>query len=133
MRQSDILSLHVPSLPETYHLLNARTIAECKDGVYIVNTSRGVNADEKAIYDALTSGKIRGYGSDVFEFEPVTKDYALFRCPNYICTPHIAAESYENYDNTGMATAKAVLAVLTGEGEPWHQACLAGIFALGMI
>ncbi|MEA4933614.1 MAG: phosphoglycerate dehydrogenase [Lawsonibacter sp.] len=118
---SDILSVHVPAMPETYHLICSETIAQCKDGVYLVNTSRGTNVDEKAVYQALKSGKITGFGSDVFEFEPVTKDYELFDCKNYICTPHTAAESYENYYNTGMKTAEAILAVLNGTGEPWNR------------
>jgi len=121
LEKSDILSIHVPALPETYHFISKETLALCKNGVYIVNTSRGTNADEKAVYEALRSGKIAGYGSDVFEFEPVTADYELFRCPNYICTPHTAAESYENYYNTGMKTAQAILDVLNGNQDPWHK------------
>ncbi|MCI8464574.1 MAG: phosphoglycerate dehydrogenase [Lachnospiraceae bacterium] len=118
--KSDVISIHVPALPDTYHILGKEALARCKDGVYIVNTSRGTTADEKAVYEGLESGKIAGYGSDVFEFEPVTKDYPLFRFENYICTPHTAAESYENYRNTGMMTAQALLDVLEGK-EPKNR------------
>lgn len=121
LKNSDILSVHVPAMPETYHLICEETIRMCKDGVYLVNTSRGTNVDEGAVGEALKSGKIAGFGSDVFEFEPVTKDYDLFQYPNYICTPHTAAESHENYHNTGMKTAEAIIAVLDGVGEPWNR------------
>lgn len=118
--QSDVLSLHVPALPDTAHLLNSDTLSQCKDGVYIVNTSRGTVADEKAVYEGLKSGKIAGYGSDVFEAEPVTEEYPLFEFENYVCTPHTAAESYENYAQTGMATAQALLDVFEGK-EPKNK------------
>lgn len=121
LRQNDIISIHVPALPETYHFLDKDAIAQCKDGVYIVNTSRGTNADENAVYEALESGKIAGYASDVFEFEPVTAEYPLFKFPNYICTPHTAAESYENYAETGLRTARAILDVFAGNDTPWHR------------
>ncbi|MCI6866654.1 MAG: phosphoglycerate dehydrogenase [Lachnospiraceae bacterium] len=121
LQQSDILSVHVPAMPETYHFIGKEAIALCKDGVYIVNTSRGVNADEAAVCEALESGKIAGYGSDVFEHEPVTKDTPIFKYPNYICTPHTAAESYENYAETGMRTADAILDVLYRNQNPWHR------------
>ena len=121
VKQSDIISVHVPAMDETYHFVNKDMIASCKDGVYLINTSRGTNVDEKAVYDALESGKLGGFGSDVFENELVTKDYPLFKFRNYICTPHTAAESYENYAETGMRTAKAILPVLNGGTEPWNK------------
>lgn len=121
LQKSDIISVHVPATPETYHLINSNTLAMCKDGVYIVNTSRGTNVDEQAVSSALASKKLAGFASDVFEFEPVTAKYPLFKFKNYICTPHTAAESYENYAETGMRTAQAILDVLNGNQEPWHK------------
>ena len=121
LERSDIISVHVPALPETRHMINEDTLNLCKNGAYLVNTSRGSNVKEAAVYEALQSGKLRGYASDVFEIEPVPADWPLFRCPNYICTPHTAAESYENYHNTGMKTAEAILNVLKGTGEPWNR------------
>ncbi|MDO4632413.1 MAG: phosphoglycerate dehydrogenase [Eubacteriales bacterium] len=121
LQQSDIISVHVPAMPETYHFIDREALALCKDGVYMVNTSRGTNVDEAAIAEALESKKLAGFGSDVFEFEPVTKDYPLFRFPNYICTPHTAAESYENYAETGMRTAQAILDVMNGKDDPWNR------------
>ena len=121
LKSSDVVSIHVPALPETYHFIDKAALDLCKDGVFMVNTSRGTNVDESAIYDALKSGKLAAYGSDVYEFEPVTKDYKLFEFPNYICTPHTASESYENYYETGMRTAQAILDVFAGKENPWHK------------
>lgn len=120
LRDSDVLSLHLPAAEDTYHLLSENTLHRCKDGVYIVNTSRGTVADEKAVYRGLESGKIAGYGSDVFEAEPVCAGNPLFQFDNYVCTPHTAAESYENYAQTGMATARALLDVFAGR-EPKNK------------
>lgn len=121
LKNSDILSVHVPAMSETYHYINSKTLDLCKKGAYLINTSRGTNVDESAVYDALQSGKLSGFGSDVFEFEPVTESYPLFKFNNYICTPHTAAESYENYAETGMKTAQAILDVLNGHEDPWNR------------
>jgi len=120
LKESDVISLHVPALAETYHMLNEENLALCKDGVYIVNTARGTIVEEAAVYDGLKTGKIAGYGSDVFEFEPISKEHRLFEFENYVCTPHTAAESYENYHATGMKTARALLDVFAGK-EPEHK------------
>lgn len=121
LKNSDIISVHLPALEETYHTICSKTIEQCRDGVWLVNTSRGPNVDEVAVYNAMQSGKIAGFASDVFEFEPVQEGYPLFACNNYICTPHTAAESYENYHDTGMKTAQAILDVLNGNSTPWNR------------
>ena len=118
--QADILSLHTPATPETTHLINQDSISIMKDGAFLVNTSRGVVVDEAAVYEALQSGKLGGYGADVFEHEPPTKDNPLFACENYLCTPHLAAESYENWTQTGIVTAQALLDVFAGR-EPANK------------
>jgi D-3-phosphoglycerate dehydrogenase len=120
LTQSDYLSVNLPSLPDTYHIINEENIARMKDGVFLVNTARGPLMDENAAGKALESGKIAGMAADVFEKEPVHSDYPLFRLGNYICTPHSAGETYENYDATGFATAQAVVAALNGK-EPNHR------------
>lgn len=117
---ADILSLHTPATPETTHMINRDTIAKMKDGVLIVNTSRGIVVDEAAIYEAMKSGKVGGYGTDVFEKEPPTKDNPLFSMQQYLCTPHLAAESYENWTQTGILTAQALLDVFAGR-TPHHK------------
>ena len=120
IRKSDYISIHLPHLPETHHIINAQSIAAMKDGVYIVNTARGPIVDEKAVLAALESGKIAGMASDVFEKEPVTDDNPLLRFPNFICTPHIAGETYENNSKTGLATATVITDVFEGK-EPQNR------------
>lgn len=120
MEKSDIISLHIPCTQETRGMIHKDTIARMKDGVYLINTARGPIVKEEDLYKALESKKIAGYGTDVFEKEPVDQNHPLFHLDNYICTPHTAAESYENYSLTGVATAKAVVAMLNGEA-PEHQ------------
>ena len=71
-RASDFITLHMPSLPETHHLMNAERLARCKKGVRIVNTARGELIDEAALADAIESGHVAGAGLDVFESEPPT-------------------------------------------------------------
>ncbi len=115
LKNSDYVLIHLPSIQETYHIINGENIAKMKDGAYLINTARGPLVDEKAVCEALKSGKLAGMASDVFESEPVTPDYPLFQFPNYICTPHSAGETYENYRDTGLATATAVIDVFQGK------------------
>ena len=88
-----------------------------KNGVYIINTARGPIVDENALYEGLKSGKIAGAAIDVYEQEPVDPKNPLFTLPNFIGTPHTAAESYENYDRCGCITAQAIIDVAEGK-EP---------------
>jgi glyoxylate reductase len=91
---SDIISLHCPLTPETRHLLNSETLAQCKKGVYIINTSRGPVIHERALIEALESGHVKRAGLDVFEREPqIEKD--LLENTNVILSPHYAAFTIE--------------------------------------
>ena len=94
---SDYLSLHLPLLPETKHLVNATVLARMKKGVRILNCARGGVIDEKALLAALESGYVAGAGLDVFENEPPTDDdsLALVRHPRVVATPHIGAATKE--------------------------------------
>ena len=96
---SDFISLHVPSL-EGQPLVNAETIAKMKDGVIIVNTSRGTNIDEADLLEALNSGKVRAAGLDVWSSEPAT-DNPLLSHPHVSCTPHIGAATAEAQGRIG--------------------------------
>lgn len=115
LKESDIISIHVPSLPSTYHMINGETIGKMKDGVHLVNTARGPIIDEKALYEGLVSGKLGGAAIDVYENEPVNPNNPLFELPNFIGTPHTAAETYENYDRCGKITAQAIIDVFQGK------------------
>ncbi len=99
LANADIISLHVPSLPGQ-PLVNQENIAKMKDGVVIINTSRGTNIDEAALLDALTSGKVYGAGLDVFAEEPA-KNVELYSHPHVSCTPHIGASTNEAQKRIG--------------------------------
>ena len=119
LHTSDYILIHLPVTPETKNIINDANIAKMKDGAYVINTARAPLVDEKAMYDALVSGKLRGYATDVYNMEPADISNPLFSLPNFIGTPHSAGETYENYRDTGIATARAVIDVFDGR-EPWH-------------
>lgn len=88
--QSDVISLHCPLFPATQGLLNAERIAKMKDGVIILNTSRGPLIVEEDMRQALLSGKVYYCASDVVSTEPITMDNPLLHAPRTLITPHIA-------------------------------------------
>lgn len=94
-KSSDVISLHCPLFPETAGLINKDSISNCKDGVIIINTSRGGLVIEEDMKDALESGKVSYFAADVVSAEPITKDNPLLSAPNTILTPHIAWAPYE--------------------------------------
>ncbi len=95
----DFISLHAPSSPAG-PIVTAEKIAQMKDGVVIINTSRGANIDEAALLDALNSGKVRAAGLDVWMDEP-THNQDLINHPNVSCTPHIGAATVEAQKRIG--------------------------------
>ncbi|TDF95437.1 phosphoglycerate dehydrogenase [Paenibacillus piri] len=115
LQKSDVVSMHLPSVPETYHMMSREQFALMKKTAYFINTARGALVDEHALYDALQSGEIAGAAIDVFETEPVTADNPLFQLDNLITTPHTAAETYETYRKVGLITAQSILDVLAGK------------------
>jgi D-3-phosphoglycerate dehydrogenase / 2-oxoglutarate reductase len=123
LQNCDIVSLHVPSLKETYHMMGHKHFALMKDGAYFINTARGVLVDETALYEALQSGKLTGAAIDVFEQEPISSENPLLRLNNLIMTPHTAAETYEVYQKVSLITARATLDVLAGR-TPEHLICV---------
>ena len=99
LANSDFISLHTPSI-DGKPFINADTISKMKDGVVIINTSRGNNVDEKALLDAINSGKVFGAGLDVFAEEP-PKNVELYSHPKVSCTPHIGASTNEAQKRIG--------------------------------
>ena len=97
--KSDFISIHTPAI-DGKPLINADTIAKMKDGVNIINTSRGANIDEAALLEALNSGKVRSAGLDVWAEEP-SKNDALYNHPMVSCTPHIGASTVEAQKRIG--------------------------------
>lgn len=119
LAQGDIVSMHLPSLPETRHMMNDARFAMMKRGAYFINTARGALVDERALYRALESRTIAGAAIDVYESEPVSADNPLFKLDNLITTPHTAAETEETYRRVGLVTAQALLDVFAGR-QPAH-------------
>ncbi len=113
--RADFVTVHCPKTPETTGLFNAARIGRMKPTAYLVNTARGGIVDERALYDALSSGKLAGAGLDVFEQEPPPVGHSLFSLPNVIMAPHVAGVTHEALDRMGLQTAKNILSALDGE------------------
>ena len=97
LSESDIVTIHVPYLPTTHHLINAKTIMSMKSGSVVINPSRGDIIDGQALLEALKSGKLSGAGLDVFHMEPPKDDWEkeLVMLPNVVCTSHVGAQTVE--------------------------------------
>jgi D-3-phosphoglycerate dehydrogenase len=96
LAQSDFISLHTPLTDDTRGMINAERIGKMKDGVIIVNSGRGKVVNEADLSAALISGKLRAYGTDVWESDPPPESSPLLKAPNVFMTPHIGASSKEN-------------------------------------
>jgi (S)-sulfolactate dehydrogenase len=112
LAQSDVLTLHVPLLPATRNLIDARRIAAMKTGAILVNTARGGVVDEAALAAALSSGRLGGAALDVFEQEPLPAGSPLAGCPNLILTPHIAGVTTESNERVSSMIADKVIEAL---------------------
>lgn len=111
---SDILSLHLPLIKETAHLINQDVISKMKSGAILVNTSRGGIIDEAAAYEALKIGRLGGLGLDAFEVEP-PEDSPLFKLENIVVTPHTGAHTIEATQNMADLAVENLIAVLSGK------------------
>ena len=113
LQSSDYISIHVPLLDSTYHLLDAQKMSTMKKTAKIINTSRGGVVDEDALYDALKSGTLGGAALDVFEKEPAigTK---LAELENVILTPHIGAQTKEAQSLAANVIAEKIVQILRG-------------------
>jgi len=101
-------------MPKTKHMISKKEFALMKDGVMLIDCSRGGVVDQEALYEALLSGKVRGAAVDVFEEEP-PKNSKLLTLPNVIATPHIGAQTYEAQQKASVQIAKAVIDTLEKE------------------
>jgi glyoxylate reductase len=117
LERADVVSIHVPLLPTTHHLINAGRLARMKKNAILVNTSRGPVVDELALARALTAGTIRGAALDVFEFEPkVTPE--LLALPNVVVNPHLASATEETRTKMAEMAATNVIETLEGRTAP---------------
>jgi len=101
LAQSDYVSMHMPATDETKGMINAERLAKFKDGAYLINTGRGKCVVEEDIAAALGSGKLAGYGNDVWYSDPPDWNSPLLDAPNCILAPHIGASSKENMGRIG--------------------------------
>ncbi|MFX0069052.1 MAG: hydroxyacid dehydrogenase [Promethearchaeota archaeon] len=108
LEKSDIITLHVPLVPQTHHLIGREEMKLLKNGAYIINTARGGVVDDDALYDALRSGKLGGAGLDVYEKEP-PRDSPLIELTNVVSTPHIGASTLEAQRAVGTVLAERII------------------------
>jgi D-3-phosphoglycerate dehydrogenase / 2-oxoglutarate reductase len=113
--RAQIVSLHCPATPETYHIMNAGTLNLMPEGSYLINAARGALIDETALLAALRSGHLAGAALDVFDPEPPMANHPLFTLPNTICTPHIASHTTASVQRMHVMACEQVAMALRGE------------------
>jgi glyoxylate reductase len=118
LKESDFVSLHVPLMKETYHLINEDRLKLMKKTAYLINNSRGPVVDEKALYKALKEGWIAGAGLDVFEQEPTPVDNPLLKLDNVVVAPHISSASYETRSKMAEMVAENLVAFFEKKTPP---------------
>ena len=113
LSSADYVSLHVPLLDSTHHLINAKKLKLMKNTARIINTSRGGVIDEEALYNSLNEGNLAGAALDVFEIEPATGN-KLTTLPNFVATPHMGAQTKEAQLLAANIIAEKIIQVLRG-------------------
>lgn len=121
LARSDYVTLHLPMAPGTKHLMNAAAFRKMKPGSVLINTARGALVDEKALYDALKSGHLRGAGLDVFEVEPLPADSPLLELNNVLLSGHVAGLDDESQRDTLQMAAETLIALRDGG---WPTLCI---------
>jgi D-3-phosphoglycerate dehydrogenase len=110
----DFVSIHCPRMPETIDMFNTETIGLMKADAFLVNTARGGIVNEEALYNALSSGKLRGAGLDVLDREPPDAANKLFKLENVIFSPHMAGVTKEASDRMAVTAIENILSVFDG-------------------
>ena len=110
-----VISLHCPSTPETYHIMNAETLKLMPGGSYLINVARGALIDEAALLVALRSGHLAGAALDVYDPEPPMANHPLFALPNTICTPHIGSYTTASLLRMQVMACEQIASALGGE------------------
>ena len=123
LKIADFISLHVPLLPATHHLISTKEFSLMKPTAFIINTARGPIIDEKALLVALANKQIAGAGLDVYESEPsidcdLTDTLELRQFPNVVLTPHTASATIETRQAMSVACAENILAFMDGKTPP---------------
>lgn len=118
LRESDFVSIHVPLMKETQHLISEQKLRLMKKTAYLINNSRGPVVDEKALYKALKEGWIAGAGLDVFEQEPAPLDNPLLKLDNVVVAPHISSASLETRSRMAEMVAENLVTFFEGKKPP---------------
>ena len=118
LKESDFVTLHVPLLPSTRHLINEERLKLMKKTACLINTSRGPVVDEKALYKALKEGWIWAAGLDVWEKEPTDPDNPLLKLDNVTASPHIASGSIATRTKMALMAVENMIAILEGKVPP---------------
>jgi D-3-phosphoglycerate dehydrogenase / 2-oxoglutarate reductase len=113
--QVDVLTCHTPLTPETHHMINEKSLGLMKPTAIVINTSRGPVQDERALFEALTRGKLAGAGLDVWEEEPTSADNPILNLENVVCSAHMAGVTREATRQAAMQVSGEMLRVLRGE------------------
>ena len=113
LAEADFLTLHVPMIPATRHMIDSRALARAKPGLRLINVARGGIVDERALYDALKEGRVAGAALDVFEHEPPGES-PLLNLPQVVSTPHLGASTEEAQISVATEVADQVVEVLNG-------------------
>jgi glyoxylate reductase len=114
LQRADYVSIHVPLLPETKHLIGERELYLMKNSAYLINTARGPIVDEKALAKALKDNWISGAGLDVYENEPEVEQ-ELLECETAVLLPHLGSATNETRTNMGLIAARNAIAIFEGE------------------
>ena len=114
LKQSDFVSIHVSLTKQTYHMIDKEKLRLMKKTAYLVNNSRGVVIDEKALYQALKEGWIAGAALDVFEREPTPVNNPLLKLDNVVVAPHISSSSHETRSKMAKMVAENLIAFFGG-------------------
>lgn len=117
LRRADVVSLHCPLFPETRGIINRETISKMKDGVIIINNSRGPLVVEQDLADALNSGKVYAAGLDVVSSEPISADNPLLKAKNCLITPHISWAPRESRQRIMDCTVENIRAFQAGKPQ----------------
>lgn len=117
LHRADVISLHCPLFPETRGIINRETISKMKDGVIIINNSRGPLVVEQDLADALNSGKVYAAGLDVVSSEPISADNPLLKAKNCLITPHISWAPKESRQRIMDCTVENIRAFQAGKPQ----------------
>ncbi len=118
LKQADFVTLHVPLMKETHHLISAEKLKLMKKTAYLINNARGPVVDEKALYEALKNDQIAGAGLDVFEQEPTSVDNPLLKLDNVVVAPHISSASLETRAKMAEMVAENLVVFFEGKKPP---------------